>query len=384
LINLRDLSEQFDAKLEAIRSYDRETSEVSEEYRKALPKLEGATSSLNDRLPRYCGARILEGGPLVRPFKFRWRSRPDALDWVDSVLRDTEVGAVDGSQIYSDKNFEIPIAVVQTGSVYNKHNESKEYGRFSSTGIITPDEFEASKVYAFSSEFVDAKRFEKECQALIEIMESHKEIFVFLDGALVLSHINVVNKNIRDIYIRAVLRLLAASGETRNPVIGYIDTSIPRDLTLMMHFLFGIKMSRLSDPHLLAPLLDWGDRTSVFLCDRDDRRRGDLDSPSVLDNYGRFRDQVAFFYIRMSLGLPSRVELPRWAYEAGLTEKIADIIRAETVLRGDYPDILLRAHENALIETKDHELFYKVLENFCKAHGIRINKSAKYFHKMRR
>jgi len=76
------------------------------------------------------------------------------------------------------------------------------------------------------------------------------------------------------------------------------------------------------------------------------------------------------------------VEFPGWVYQEGMVDKIADIIRAECVIRSNYPDILMRAHEAALIRRSEHELFYGMLDNFCRAHGIKINKSAKHFHKM--
>jgi hypothetical protein len=154
---------------------------------------------------------------------------------------------------------------------------------------------------------------------------------------------------------------------------------MPRDVTLMMHHIFKLKKSKLSDTHLFSNIL-WGERTAAFLCDRDDRRGGD--SRAVLDYYGRFRNNIAFFYMRMSNGLPVRVEFPSWAYQADQVDKIADIIRAECVIRGNYPDILMRAHDAALIRVSEHTLFYGMLDNFCKAHGIKIHKSAKHIHKM--
>jgi len=210
-------------------------------------------------------------------------------------------------------------------------------------------------------------------------MKEHDKPCVMLDGALILSHINVLNRNIREIYVRAINKLLEASEKTRAPVIGFIDTTMPRDITLMMHFLFRLKKGKLSDTHLFSHLL-WGERTAAFLCDRDDRRGEE--ARSVLDNYGKFRDQIAFFYMRVSNGLPARVEFPAWMYEEGMVDKIADIIRAECVIRSNYPDILMRAHEAAVIKMNEHGLFYGMLDNFCKVHGIRINKSAKNFHKM--
>ena len=186
------------------------------------------------------------------------------------------------------------------------------------------------------------------------------------------------NKNIREIYIKAMTKLLESCEKTQNPVIGFIDTTMPRDIMLMMHFIFGLKKSKLSDTHLFSNML-WGERTAAFLCDRDDRR-GD-EARSVLDNYDKFKSEVAFCYMQLSSGLPVRIEFPAWVHKEGLLDKIADIIRAQCIIRGNYPDILMRAHDACVIRTSEHDLFYGMLENFFQVHGIRIHRSAKDFHK---
>lgn len=379
MLDLKSISDQFDARLSAIRSYDVERSTLSEEYRTELKKLNIIDISMNDRLNDYSGAKLLEPGKLIHPFPFNWKNRHEAIEWVDSVLSGVAVGAVDGSQIYSDKNYEIPLAVIQTSQILNRHTNDSDYRENTGAQIITPDEFEDASVYSFGSEYVDARRFAMECDSIMQLMKEHDKPCIMLDGALILSHINVLNRNIREIYVRAINKLLEASEKTRAPVIGFIDTTMPRDITLMMHFLFDLKKGKLSDTHLFSHLF-WGERTAAFLCDRDDRR-GD-EARSVLDNYGKFKDKIAFFYMRVSNGLPARVEFPVWMYEEGMVDKIADIIRAECVIRSNYPDILMRAHEAAVIKMNEHGLFYGMLDNFCKAHGIRINKSAKNFHKM--
>jgi len=379
MLDLKSISDQFDARLSAIKSYDAERSTLSEEYRTELKKLNVIDLSMNERLDAYSGAKLLEPGKLIRSFPFNWKNRHDAIEWVDSVLSGVAVGAVDGSQIYSDKNYEIPLAVIQTSQILNRHTDDSDYKEITEAQVITPDEFESASVYSFGSEYVDARRFALECDSIMQLMNEQNKPCVMLDGALILSHINVLNRNIRDIYVRAIHKLLEASEKTHVPLIGFIDTTMPRDVNLMMHFLFGLKKGKLSDTHLFSHLL-WGERTAAFLCDRDDRR-GD-EARSVLDNYGKFKDKVAFFYMRVSNGLPARVEFPAWMYEEGMVDKVADIIRAECVIRSNYPDILMRAHEAAVIKMNEHGLFYGMLDNFCKAHGIRINKSAKNFHKM--
>lgn len=379
MLDLKGISNQFDARLSAIKSYDVERSTLAEEYRDGLEKLKSIDLSMNERLSPYSGAKLLENGKLIRNFPFNWKSRHEAMLWVDTVLSGAAVGAVDGSQIYSDKNYEIPIAVIQTSQILNRHTDDSKYIENTEAGIITPDEFEAASVYSFGSEYIDARRFAAECESIKRLMKEHDKPCILLDGALILSHINVLNRNIREIYVKAITKLLEASESSRAPVIGFIDTTMPHDITLMMHFLLGLKKGKLSDTHLFSPLL-WGERTAAFLCDRDDRRGEE--SKSVLDNYGKFRNEIAFFYMRVSSGLPARVEFPGWIYQEGMVDKIADIIRAECVIRSNYPDILMRAHEAALIRRSEHELFYGMLDNFCRAHGIKINKSAKHFHKM--
>jgi len=107
MLDLKSISDQFDAKLSAIKSYDIERSTLSEEYRTELTKLNMIDLSMNERLNDYSGAKLLEPGKLIHSFPFNWKNRHDAIEWVDSVLSGVPVGAVDGSQIYSDKNYEI-------------------------------------------------------------------------------------------------------------------------------------------------------------------------------------------------------------------------------------------------------------------------------------
>jgi len=387
MLNISDLSSEFEDRRSAILDYERETSGELEEYKKALPNLDSADASLNSALPQYSGARIFEPGETIRRFRpaAAWNGRQDAMEWVDSVLAGVAVGSTDGSQIYPDKNYGLPIAVVPG------------YAQSTSATLITPDEFADAEVYAFSKEFVDAKRFALECDALIDLMHTgtgtgmeadtdtdtemdDDRICLLLDGTLVPSHINALRANVKEIYLDAMRRLLDASNETGNPVIGYVDVSMQRDVVTMMRHIYGLpETKRLFYPVLFAGRLNWGDRTKAFVCNRDDRRGAD--SPSVLDMYAEHRDSIAFFYMRMG-DLPSRIEFPVWcADDTAEIDRIADIIRAETIIRGSYPDILMLAHRNAVITTGEHSLFYRMLNRFCTEHGIATYTGAKQAHK---
>lgn len=382
MLNIKDVGEELEQKIEAVRGYVRERSESSKEYQQALEKLTIEPFDANDRLPRYSGARILESG-FIKPFVQQWKNRADAQNWMDRTLSNTTVGAVDGSQIYPDKTYNLPIAVIQTASIYNKHTNAKSFKQKTNALIITPEEFEAAHVYTYSDEFVDAHRFKAECEQMQELLHAHDQIFVLLDGSLILSHINALNKNIKYIYLEAIKKLLQTSTNTENTLTAYTDNSHPRDLTQMLQKLYNLKKTKLQDTYLIQPYMpNWGDRTSAFLCDRDDRRATSesAQTKSILDMYGQFKDQIAFFYINLSNRV-GRVEYPRWAHEQGLTETIANILRAESIIRGGYPDLLIQAHKAALIRNSEHSIFYTILENFCHTHHILLPKSTKQLHK---
>ena len=207
MLDLKNISLAFDEKLSAIKSYDVERSELTLEYRTELEKIKVINPDLNKNLPPYSGAKFLEPGRLIHPFPFNWKDRNEAMEWVDSILCTVPVGAVDGSQIYSDKNYEIPIAVIQISRIFNRHTQNMDYFQETDAAIITPDEFEAASVYSFGNEYIDARRFSMECDGVVRLMNEYQGIFVLLDGALILSHINMLNKNTKEIYVKAIMKL---------------------------------------------------------------------------------------------------------------------------------------------------------------------------------
>jgi len=155
---------------------------------------------------------------------------------------------------------------------------------------------------------------------------------VFLDGSLVLSFINeLADEKIRRGYVDAIVSVLRTSGETKTPVAAYTDMPLNKDIVTLMKKYFRLPpVTHLSDAHLIRGQLNWADRTRTFVSDRDDKGR---ENKSVLDLYGPYRDSVAFFYIQSSGSLPSKVEFPKWAYEEGLADRIADAVRAECIVR---------------------------------------------------
>lgn len=381
MLDLRRLSRELLDRKDEILDFERKDSEVLEKYKLKLEHMDTLTREANDRLPPYSGSRILEEGPLVRNFGRSFASRAEASDWAMEVLKGRTVAAVDGSQVFASRRYSVPIGLAQAGLVVNRHTGPGSHSSSCEMSLVTPTEFDAYRgASAFSETPVSLRRHELECGRAREFMRSSPGGLVFFDGSLVLSFVNeLADEKIRQKYADAITSVLRTAEETRTPVAAYTDMPLNKDIVTLMRKYYGLPpVTRLSDAHLISSRMKWADRTRAFTSDRDDRGR---ENRSALDLYGPYRDSVAFFYIKSSGGLASKVEFPRWAFDAGLTDLIADAVRAECIVRPGYPDIIHRAHEYATISIGEAEQFSAMLDRFADAGKIKIYKSAKELNK---
>lgn len=390
MLDLKLLNNELIARKDDIIKFEQKASSVSKEYMDRLPAIDSMDRPVNRQLPGYSGCKILEEGPLLHPFTTRFLSRQDATDWAMRVLKNMTVAAVDGSQIYPSRQFSVPIGLAQAGIVVNRHVSVGSFSSSSKMSLIIPGDFEdAGGMYAYSQAPVSLKRHELECDRIVEFMRSEPGSIVFFDGSIVMSFINQIDDDkIRSRYADAIVSILNASIETKTPVVAYTDMSLNKDLINMMRLYFRLPpTSHLTDTYLLKGLLKWGDRTRTFICDRDDRPVKNSDASnknnrSVLDLYGDHRDTIAFFYIQSSGGLPSKVEIPLWCHDAGMIDRIADVVRAQCIVRPGYPDIIHRSHDYCKIGHADADMFNGVIESFAGRNNVKIYKSAKEFNKL--
>lgn len=383
MLDLKLLSQEMDARKEEIVGDEKEAQSMAELYRAKLPVIDSIGLDMNGKLPLHSGGKVLEEGRLFRRFLEKLDSRQKATDWALNVLRSRSVAAVDGSQIFPSSDISVPLGLAQACTVINSHTGGNCASTSAIIELMTPMDFEADGSYAYAQAPVSLRRFELECRQMIGHMESHPGNIVFMDGSLVLSFITKSGEKEMMKYVKAVVDVIKASEHTKSPVAAYTDMSMSKDLVTFMRHVFRLPPSgRLTDAFLLYRSMQWGDRTRIFLSDRDDRVL--KSDSSVLDLYGDCRDKVAFFYIQSGGGLASKVEVPRWCADEGLIEDIADVIRAECIIRPGYPDIIHRAHEHAAITYSESELFNIMLEGFARKHNINLFKSEKAFNKQLR
>jgi hypothetical protein len=238
LLNFNDLSKLLEGSDEEFASFRDEADGEVSSYRDLLARLPSMDRSLLDikDVPGRTGARPLEpmGDGFFVPFRMPWTDRDGCMRWMDEVLGKRKVAAVDGGQIYPERASGVPVAVLQAGVALNdRGNGLRREGRLS---IIGPREFVESVFMDMPvNSLVDARRFELECDSAVSLMEEHDDVMVLMDYPLLVPHLLGYQDRLRYTYLHAVKRLLRTSGGTGDPVVGFVDRSVARDLTVYLY-----------------------------------------------------------------------------------------------------------------------------------------------------
>ena len=391
-------------------------------------RVRGGESGIRGAIPVPEGTEGPGTWRFIRPFGRSFTDMEQARDWAERVLTGRRVGAVDGSQIYPGGEFSVPVGLVNIGWYVNAHDGAGTYERAHATRLLLPDDL------GYTPESgVNLHREEGEIRMLLELFEKQdlhggtgeRDLYL-LDGSLVLSFALHVFETTRDRYIRGIMSLLNAVSREQGPLFaGYVDTSRATDLSVMLQDLLSAEgepgghvtpgpgdveesgervggrftddaddegggddtVNRMPPPPspwlpvdgilLRSALGNWGDRTTTFLCARDDILR--------LYRYGD-RDHsrsIAFFYMKTSHGRISRVEFPVTIAASGRVEELADVIRAQLIVGGGYPHVLDQAHHEANVTIADRERFLALIRLALREHNITIGTSLKATRKRR-
>jgi len=375
------------AKREDFTAFSQETWQQIQNYRSQLEKLCAAgEAELHDLLKAHssvAGARLLEPLDLAQqgviPCKLVWQSREQSLIWVRDRLTGIKTFAVDGSQIYPGKDLSIPVALVQIGWFENPHLPTGDYEKDVALDIMTPTDLKAGNSGQPVDRKVNMRRFQMETERLIDYMATHDhkpDCLVFLDGSLVATFAEAFELESRQFYVACLLELLRASQQYRVPLVAYIDTSYAQDLKGMLQKLFHLPNApAVHDAQLLNPLMEWGDRTPLFLCERS----------GILDDYKDQRQQIAFTYLKTTRdNYPARLEMPLWMYEEGLVDRVMDWVRGEVIIGSGYPYVIETADQTAVLQAEDRQAFFRILQTWAEQEDLNLRFSRKMVSKVRR
>jgi hypothetical protein len=381
------IHEILDSKRDEFAAFNRDTWRKLQDYQMALAHLcaegEADIQARSIQHSVNLGARILE--PLskaengVIPFGLVWQNREQSLSWVRQRLMGITTFAVDGSQIYPGKDLSIPIALVQIGWFENPHLPTGEYEKDIAIDVMTPSDLRAGHSGEPVDRQVNMRRFQMETERLIDYIRAHpkaQDCLVFLDGSLVATFAQTFEPKVRQFYVESLLALLEASEKYEVPLVAYIDTSYAQDLSVMLRTLYDLPESQaIHDAQLLSKFMEWGDRTPLFVCERQ----------GILADYENYSDQIAFAYLKTNRDCyPARLEMPVWMAKAGLSDRVIDWVRGEVIIGSGYPYVIETADQTAVLQAEDRHTFLRILQDWADQEELNLRFSRKMVSKTRR
>ncbi|MFX0094295.1 MAG: DNA double-strand break repair nuclease NurA, partial [Candidatus Hodarchaeota archaeon] len=312
---------------------------------------------------------------------------PDDKIWAINVLPDSNIAAIDGSQIYPETDLTAPVAVINTGTYLMKYKKTgSEADACSNPEIYIGRELLKPNGALLHKADIDVLRFRKEVEACKDLMgRMEGDSLIMLDTPMVLSFLTR-RPEARD-YINELVDLLDASEAQEVPLVGYIDFSMAKDIagTILLNKVCRgrdcddcnkecINREVPNDGSILQHFITKpGARSPVFVSQR-----------NILSLYPpEWTEKLCFFYIRTPNGYFSRVEFPRWIAEAGLVDRVHDLILAQINIGFGYPYILTRAHEQAVISTKERKYFIDLYEERLRKSGVKLDVTPKAYAKTR-
>jgi hypothetical protein len=363
MLSINKISKALEKKQVEISDLQNDNKKSFDLYNKYLNQiiLERQTSEkfnekLNNNIQNFIGAEATKelNSGLIKSNYAYLNSQDKVNKWKEDILKDRIIVAVDGSQVYSDKNIELFLGAIQIGWFINYHNKNLEAEKDFDFDFILPDKDLDN--YELK-ELINTKRTEAEINKLIEIIKKlSKEKFIkkpllFFDGSFTGSFEKSASK--KAIYLNHIKNLLETSEKYKIPVVAYIDTSLAYNIINSLSLNFNEnKKTKLSDAGLLKKFLNkWGDRSAFF-------KYKDSNNSNILEN-------IAFSYIKnsSSKSTPSRIEIPTWILEDNLQDEIINIIMAESLIGNGYPYCIEVADSICVIQTKEKEVLYKFLNN---------------------
>ncbi|MEO7003120.1 MAG: DNA double-strand break repair nuclease NurA [Ktedonobacterales bacterium] len=360
------------------------------------------------------------------PFGQSFANHEESRAWAE-CLRGVTTFAVDGSQLLPWRDASLPVALVQIGLFENPHQPPAPYTKDAIVEVLSPEDLlfadsggsqgmdeRSGEDLGYSERITHLRRFELEIETIIARMQRHRDlraahpaqaaplVVAFYDGSLIPSFALKSQPPYRERYVRASRLLLSASAACRVPLVGYIDTSYARDILSMLRALHMVgdatsdqrdagaaqnaqNTHGLHDALLWHGRLAWGDRTPAFISARYDLARLGFDADRSDGSEDATASEIAFVYFQAALDRPpARLELPHWVLDAGLLDRVMDVVRAETIAGNGYPYPIESADAVAVISAPDRAQFYALFQTFAAREGLNISFSRKALSKSRR
>ncbi|MCX6012770.1 MAG: DNA double-strand break repair nuclease NurA [Chloroflexi bacterium] len=301
---------------------------------------------------------------------------------------DYSVIATDGSSIDVDRHVPVRCCLINIGSVMLSYGNNPDAVLTSEATLYTYEDYELMEGPLFG-----VKRAIKECQELAALLKDPKlkqPALGLLDGSLILWGLTgkvyseyVAGDMLNNDFIPALNQIKKVG----IPIASYISYPRSTDVVNTLRLVVCpyswpdcereckisekkcVDLDGLTDRDLFENLLSIGERSSVF-----------INRSHIVEKYYS-EHKIYFFYLRIDSEI-ARIEIPEWvAVKAEYLELVHTIILDQCARGLEYPVALAEAHEKAVINSADNNLFWNIVEAAMTEQGLTFNTSLKSLNK---
>ncbi len=297
---------------------------------------------------------------------------------------ETVVIGVDGSQIVPDRHAAIPYYLLQIGGLRFRYDGSRPADRRHATLHYAEAELYDADGFLIGARQVGMRREAEELAFLHLMVEEGMEegpplpVIALTDGPLLWPYAGRSQEEAA--LLHRLFAVLDGLRRLHAMPIGFIERPSGQPLVRMLWQLVGraegAERPRLSDLAFLRAVLPPGKRTRWFL------RRSPMQ-----ERYERAHHPIWACYLNVGEpGEPviARVETPAWAARRDdWVATMQSVLVHQSRLTAGHPYVLARAHELALVTTRDKAALEQRLFRELKARGLHPRPSAKARQKAR-
>lgn len=295
--------------------------------------------------------------------------------------------ASDGSQILPDQHAIALYYLINVGSIIYRHGSNLKPETFNPKPILCYDQQELldEQGRLISMGEVNVRRDLAELEVLADLATHYttvnlEPVITLMDGQLALRVIDLPYHRQQESQ-KAYIAMLDRLRDSRTLLAAYIDRPRSTFVVSLMHLasldainetsLRRNQFRYLTDVDIFREVIKPGERSAIFVT----KAKG-------LDIYTQTGHEVRFFYLNVSLSqtnpILARVEIPAWmAANPELVNMLHATLVRQARLAGNYPYVLARAHELAVISTEERQAIDMMLAVEMHRQGLRPVLSAK-------
>ncbi|MFH1461573.1 MAG: DNA double-strand break repair nuclease NurA [bacterium] len=313
----------------------------------------------------------------------------DVFD-IKNNLNDYSVLAVDGSQVYPDRNISgAGCFLINTGGCLINYSNKSDVKFFSEPTVFLIQDFldEKHKI-SFSRDLVDLKREELELQKLFEIGLENNIDLCLVDGTIVFWPLEGKQEEVKNLFLNIYLNHLNKYYEKKILIAGYI--SFPKSKEIVNLIKLGLcrfdfaeciachrnyktfpckAVDDLIDTQVLRSFLGPRQRSTVF-----------YSKSKIVQEYPDHL-KPCFFYLNIGKEI-IRIETFDWVIKEPKNIDFICKVAIDQAEKGlGYPVVLAQAHEYAVVKGPDREFFYHLIQKIALEQQKRLFYSEKSLKK---